>query len=120
MSVRKMLVGLLLLLALAVVGSALAQSDFATPTWTLDSGGGTLAAPSYTLSVTAGQPDAGVMQGGAFALYGGLWGRAVSGETQREAAVYLPAVLAGAAARAHTASAAVKTPKLWLPLMTSR
>jgi hypothetical protein len=40
---------------------------------TVDSGGATSSAGSYTLSGTAGQPDAGQMTGGNYELSGGFW-----------------------------------------------
>ena len=42
---------------------------------TLDGGGGTSSGGSYTVSGTAGQPDAGPeMSGGSYAVIGGFWG----------------------------------------------
>lgn len=44
-------------------------------TWsTHDAGGGTSSGGAYTLSGTAGQPDAGYQSGGAYGLIGGFWG----------------------------------------------
>lgn len=40
---------------------------------TIDGGGGTSAGGSFTLSGTMGQPDAGVLSGGSFAVSGGFW-----------------------------------------------
>src|SRR5438876_17746 len=42
--------------------------------FTVDGGGGTSAGGIYSLSGTIGQPDAGQMSGGNFALDGGFWG----------------------------------------------
>ena len=42
-------------------------------TWSTVDGGGTSTGGDYTLSGTAGQPDAGTMTGGDFALGGGFW-----------------------------------------------
>ena len=43
--------------------------------WTVDAGGTSgLASGSYTLSGTAGQPDAGSLSSGAYDLAGGFWG----------------------------------------------
>ena len=59
---------------------------------TIDSGGGSLSTGgTYSVSGTAGQPDAGVMSGGAFTLPGGFWGGGAATITQMH--LYLPAVL---------------------------
>ena len=55
--------------------------------WTVDSGGGTLSSGGYTLVSAAGQPDAGVPEGGDYALVGGFWGGAAQYH------VYLPLIL---------------------------
>ena len=39
----------------------------------IDGGGGLSSAGTYTLAGTAGQPDAGTLSGGKYALEGGLW-----------------------------------------------
>ena len=39
----------------------------------IDGGGGLSSAGTYTLAGTAGQPDAGTLSGGRYALEGGLW-----------------------------------------------
>jgi len=61
--------------------------------WTVDGGGGTLTdgVSGYSLSGTAGQPDAATWQGEGYSLAGGFWGGAVPVEY----AVYLPLVLRG-------------------------
>jgi hypothetical protein len=41
---------------------------------TMDGGGGTSTGGNYSLSATIGQPDAGTMSGGAYAIKGGFWG----------------------------------------------
>ena len=46
--------------------------------WTVSSGGGSSAGGALALSGTIGQPHAGVLSGGAFALTGGFWTRASS------------------------------------------
>ena len=60
---------------LSVIPFATSQSDGAyVLVWsTIDGGGGTSSGGVYTLSGTIGQPDAGVMAGGDFALMGGFW-----------------------------------------------
>lgn len=64
--------------ALTVVCLALASAAHAqnyTLDWfTTDGGGGTSAGGPYELGGTIGQPDAGLMSGGIYALAGGFWG----------------------------------------------
>jgi hypothetical protein len=102
MMINKHKAGILLTLAvilllLASVSGAQAQSGASTTlstgydlTWnTVDGGGMTvLAAGAYTLSGTAGQPDAAVWSDGAYTLVGGFWAGAAV-----EYRVYLPLVL---------------------------
>jgi len=81
------------LLLLAVL-PALAQSGGGYDlTWnTVDGGGATFSTGGgYTLGGTAGQPDAGLMEGGAYTLAGGFWpgGAAAPPESQ----VYVPLVM---------------------------
>jgi hypothetical protein len=79
-----------LVVLLLLVAVALAQSGgYDLSWWTVDGGGGTLAGGSYTLSGTAGQPDAAVWQGDGYTLSGGFWGGA--GPAAYD--VYLPLVL---------------------------
>jgi hypothetical protein len=91
------LVVLLLVAVLAGVGlarRALAQSGGQYDlTWnTVDGGGVTyLAAGAYTLSGTAGQPDAAVWSGGAYTLAGGFWCAPVAAGGGYS--IYLPLVL---------------------------
>jgi hypothetical protein len=56
---------------LACAPLALAQYDLS---WnTVDCGGGTSTGGTFSLTGTAGQPDAGAMSGGTFTLSGGFW-----------------------------------------------
>jgi hypothetical protein len=50
------------------------DAQFALDWFTIDGGGGTSAGGAYSISGTIGQPDAGSMSGGSFALVGGFWG----------------------------------------------
>jgi hypothetical protein len=83
-----------LLLVAAVVPLALAQTGYDLSWWTVDGGGHTLSTgEGYRLSGTAGQPDAGVLEGVGYTLAGGFWrGGEVSGQSYE---VYLPLVLRG-------------------------
>jgi hypothetical protein len=42
--------------------------------FTIDGGGGTSTGGVYSVSGTIGQPDAGTLSGGSYALVGGFWG----------------------------------------------
>ena len=59
--------------ALSVAISAPAQ-NYSIDWFTIDGGGGTSSGGSYSLSGTIGQPDAGRMTGGSYAIEGGFWG----------------------------------------------
>ena len=66
------LAGLLLIALGAPV--ALAQSGFDLSWWTVDGGGAAnLSQGGFSLSGTAGQPDAAALQGGGYTLSGGFW-----------------------------------------------
>jgi hypothetical protein len=70
-------------LTLALLGACLLPSAFCLRAqgqsysidwFTIDGGGGTSSGGVYAVSGTIGQPDAGVMSGGAYSLVGGFWG----------------------------------------------
>ena len=75
------------LVLLAPLVLALASNGYDLSWWTADGGGGSSMAGSYTLSGTAGQPDAGVLTGGSYSLAGGFWSAASQGQL-----LYLPIV----------------------------
>ena len=58
---------------------------------TTDGGGGSSTGGVFSLTGTAGQPDAGVMSGGEFTLTGGFWRGGVV--TSTEWHLYLPSIL---------------------------
>ena len=65
-----------LLAAAVMVPIAIAQTgtDYELSWWTADGGGATLSTgEGYRLSGTAGQPDAGVLEGNGYVLGGGFW-----------------------------------------------
>src|SRR5687767_3253300 len=63
----------ILISILLLAGVASAQ-NFSVDWFTVDGGGGFSAAGgAFSVSGTAGQPDAGSMSGGNFAVYGGFW-----------------------------------------------
>ena len=73
-------ISIMLILALALVspwGGVAAAAGGGGPyelTWyTVDGGGTYSAGGGYTLASTAGQPDAGLVAGGGYTLYGGFW-----------------------------------------------
>ena len=85
---------LVALFLLTSIPGALAQSAGQYDlTWnTVDGGGVTyLAAGAYTLSGTAGQPDAAVWSGGEYTLAGGFW--RAPGAAGGGYSIYLPLVL---------------------------
>lgn len=83
-------------LALAAMLAGLAAADsltngFTIPWWTVDNGGGTSQGGAYSLSGTAGQPDAGSLSGGSYVLRGGFWsGAAVMPSVPT---IYLPLII---------------------------
>lgn len=66
------ILGVLLVLSIFIPTGTDAQ-PYAITWWTVDGGGGTSSGGGYILSGTIGQPDAGVMTGGDYALTGGFW-----------------------------------------------
>ena len=73
------------LVLLVPVVLALASNGYDLSWWTADGGGGSSTAGSYSLSGSAGQPDAGVLTGGSYSLAGGFWSTASQGQL-----LYLP------------------------------
>ena len=69
-NIRWLLLGLVM-----VTCPAWAQTggDYDLSWSTIDGGGGTSSGGAFILSGTIGQPDAGAMAGGDFALMGGFW-----------------------------------------------
>jgi hypothetical protein len=47
-------------------------------TWNAIAGGGRASGGAYTLDAAIGQPEAGTVSGGGFALTGGFWNRAIA------------------------------------------
>ena len=71
---KKRIVLLTLLVVTTMVSAGLAAELFEIPWWSADSGGAQgLTGGNYTLSGSAGQPDAGKLTGGVFTLTGGFW-----------------------------------------------
>jgi hypothetical protein len=87
-------------LMLLTASTAAQSGDVAAPNasytlfwWTVDGGGDTsVTVGKYTLSGTAGQPDAGELSQGSYTLGGGFWGGGVLVEG-RDRYIYLPLVL---------------------------
>jgi hypothetical protein len=72
--------------------TALALNGYDLSWWTVDGGGGAAVGGPYTLTGTAGQPDAGVLSGGPYTLGGGFWG---GGALAQGYQLFLPLVLRG-------------------------
>jgi hypothetical protein len=87
---RGVLACLVLLAAVPVLAQSGAGYDLS---WsTVDGGGGTSSTGGgYSLAGTAGQPDAGVMDGGVYSLGGGFWGGGAVAAP--EYLIYLPLVV---------------------------
>ena len=62
------------LVTLVSCASLVQAQNYDVSRFTIDGGGGTSGGGQLTLRDTAGQPDAGVMTGGAYTLHGGFWG----------------------------------------------
>lgn len=59
--------------------------------WTVDGAAGTLHGGNYTLQSTAGQPDAGLLEGSGYLLAGGFWAGVQTAEGPHF--IYLPVLL---------------------------
>ena len=90
MKAATLLVAMALVLLLA--GLALAEgSSYNLDWWTVDGGGAGLSSgEGCALGGTAGQPDAGVLEGDGYALTGGFWAGAMLAGRYT---VYLPVVV---------------------------
>jgi hypothetical protein len=79
-------------LVLLLAGAALAAvQGYTADWWTVDGGGGQSSGGDYTLRGAAGQPDAGVLTGGAYVLQGGFFTGLSAAPSQRE--IFLPVVV---------------------------
>ena len=79
--------------AVAPPAMAGAETGYDLSWWTVDGGGCTsVTSGVYTLSATAGQPDAGTTSHSPYALLGGFWDGTVGGATTGTR-VFLPVVL---------------------------
>jgi hypothetical protein len=65
--------------AIALTAGVVLAGQFEIPWHTTDGGGGTSTGGPFALSGTIGQPDAGQMSGGSFAITGGFWAIPASG-----------------------------------------
>src|SRR5215831_17931849 len=64
---------ILLVSSLVLAFSARAQ-NYSIDWFTIDGGGGTSTGGVFSVTGTIGQPDAGHMSGGSYAIDGGFWG----------------------------------------------
>jgi hypothetical protein len=70
----KTLISLISTLAAGLLLSTrIPAEDYALDWFTTSSGGGPSTGGAYTLTGTIGQPEAGLLRGGAFTLEGGFW-----------------------------------------------
>jgi len=89
---RVLLLAACLLLLFSAVALARSGGGYDLSWNSVDGGGGTSSSGGvYTVSGTAGQPDAGLLSGGSYTLGGGFWGGGVLYVRLR--AVYLPLVV---------------------------
>jgi hypothetical protein len=83
--------GVLAAVSLLLVFATAAALDSPEADWfTVDGGGASVTAGDLTLAGTIGQPDAGLLTGGAYSLGGGFWG---GGALVADYAIYLPLVM---------------------------
>jgi len=72
---KRLLLGMeLAILAVPLFTPSLQAQTYSIDWSTVDGGGGASTGGIYTVSGTVGQPDAGTMSGGDYALVGGFWG----------------------------------------------
>lgn len=79
-----------LLLLVGPLGAAVSQVGYSIDWWTVDGGGGASAGGDFNLNGNIGQPEAGYMQGGDFALQIGFF---AGGEVRATDSIYLPMVV---------------------------
>src|SRR5690242_16965649 len=78
--VTALTVALLSLFGIATAVYAQVGGGFDLSWSTIDGGGGTFSTGgAYSVGGTIGQPDAGTLQGGTYAVRGGFWGATASG-----------------------------------------
>jgi hypothetical protein len=70
---KRLVLQLAALVAISLLPMCARAQSYAIDWFTIDGGGGTSTGGVYTLSATIGQPDAGSMSGGTYALIGGFW-----------------------------------------------
>ena len=91
-AIQRFVIALTLLLLVAVVpaGVSAQAGDGYDLSWsTIDGGGAESRGGEYVVVGAAGQPDAGALTGGDYAVAGGFWNGAVAGAYH----IYLPLVL---------------------------
>ena len=81
-----LLVGITTVSARRVTDPSIPQTGYEITWYTIDGGGATFSTGgTYLLGGTIGQPDAGALTGGSYALNGGFWAGTASNRS-----VYLP------------------------------
>jgi hypothetical protein len=93
---RILCLAVLCLVLPAAAGAQSGRSEYTILSHSVDGGGTTDGgAGGYALGGTAGQPDAGLLEGSGFSLRGGFWTGGYGAPTVDRHWVYLPIVLRG-------------------------
>ncbi len=113
-------------------GTVATAQNYSIDWFTIDGGGGTSSGGQYSVSGTIGQPDAGAMAGGVYALTGGFWGLVQAIQTpgapllsvellpNGNVRVHWPAnVAAGFVLDQATSLAVAPSPTSWVPVGTA-
>jgi len=70
------------LLSLFCLAAIPSSAQYTIDWFTLDGGGGQSSGGAYTLAGTIGQPDAGIVSGRAYTVYGGFWSASAVVQTE--------------------------------------
>jgi hypothetical protein len=81
---------LVLLLSAATAYADESGGGYTINWWTIDGGGVASTGGDFSLSSTAGQPDAGLLSGGGYTLQGGYWFASAASQP-----LYLPIMFHG-------------------------
>ncbi len=119
------------LAGLCVAATSAAAQSYSIDWFTIDGGGGTSSGGQYSISGTIGQPDAGAMAGGIYALTGGFWGLVQAIQTpgspllsvellpNGNVRVHWPANATGFVLDQTTSLAVSPAPTVWAPVGTT-
>ena len=89
------LLGICLMFSTAILAAAhTTAGDLSIPWWSVDGGGSTSSGGQFSLSGTAGQPDAAISTSGSFSLTSGFWNkRVVTLRGGSSSQIFLPFIL---------------------------